>query len=198
MNWNSILENIVASSVADLIIGAFVVIVVTRFFEKLSYRRNSIGVLVLIDAEIQVNKHILEDMLNEMIPNFEKQMRRGEPNEVPLNQSTFDDAARFMRIPIDNLLFGAFQSSYSGLGNLENTALLERILNLYTVSYHYRIQTSFKMEQLNWLLLDQIKGRLKKEIVNSSEVCNEIKKEIKKLRKRKIFLEALKIWEIFK
>lgn len=197
MEWANILENALGNGISDLIIGAFVVVVVTRFFEKLSHRKDSIGVLTLIDAEIQVNKHILEDMLNEMIPSFKKQMRRGEPNEVPLDQSTFDDAARFMKIPADNLLFGAFQSSYSGLGNLENTSLLERILNLYTVSYHYRIQTSFKMKQLNWLLLDQIKGRLKKEIVNSNEVCNEMKKEIKKLRKRKIFFEALRVWETF-
>lgn len=198
MEWANILENALGNGISDLIIGALVVIVVTRFFEKLSHRRDSIGALILIGAEIQVNKHILEDVLNEMIPSFEGQIRRGEPNEIPLDQSTSEDAARFMRIPTDNLLFGAFQSSYSGLGNLENTLLLEKILNLYTVSYHYRIQTSFKMEQLNWLLLDQIKERLKKEIENSGNVSSEIRKEIKKLRKRKIFVEALKIWEIFK
>lgn len=196
IDWVSVLENAIGNGISDLIIGAFVVIVVTRFFEKLSYKKDSIGTLVLIDAEIKFNNHILENVLNELIPSFEKHMRRSKTDKLPLDQPEFENAAKFMRIPIDSLLSSAFTSSYSRLGNLENTQLLEKILNIYTVSYHYTIQTSFRMEQLDWSLLDQIKEMLKREITKSNGVAGEIRKEVEKLRKRRTLFEALRVWEI--
>ena len=126
-----------------------------------------------------------------MIPLFEEEMRRGKPNEISMGEKEFEDAARFMKIPIDKLLFAAFHSTYSGLGNLENKKLLEKILNLYTVSYHYRIQTSLGMGQLNWELLDEIKKRLGKEIDQSEKVLKEVRKEIKKLHEKNLLLEKL-------
>jgi len=126
-----------------------------------------------------------------MIPLFEEEMRRGKPNEISMGEKEFEDAARFMKIPIDKLLFAAFHSTYSGLGNLENKKLLEKILNLYTVSYHYRIQTSLGMGQLNWELLDEIKKRLGKEIDQSEKVLKEVRKEIKKLHEKNLLLETL-------
>lgn len=192
INWLNVLENFLSNSASTLLIGVFITVFITKFFEILSHIRNSIGALTLIEAEIQVNKHILEDMLNKMIPGFEKEMRRGQPNEIPISEDVFEDAARFIKIPADRLLFDAFHSTYLGLGNLENKQLLEKILNLYTISYHYRIQTSLSMEQLNWKLLDGIQSRLKKEISESKKVLKELRSEIKKLKKKNLLLETLK------
>jgi len=196
INWLNVLENFLGNFASDLLvgafIGAFITLFIAKFFEVLSHIRNSIGALILIEAEIQVNKHILEDILNGMIPLFEEEMRRGKPNEISIGEKEFENAARFMKIPIDKLLFDAFHSTYSGLGNLENKKLLVKILNLYTVSYHYRIQTSLGMEQLNWKLLDAIKSRLKKEISESEKVLKEVRSEIKKLKKKNLLLETLK------
>lgn len=192
MNWSNVFENALGNAISDLIIGIFIAIFVTKFLQKMTEIRESIGMLVLIEAEIQLNRKILQDMKEEMIPAFEQEMKRDKPDELPMDEKTFLDAAEFFKIPAEGLLQDAFQSHYSALGGLENTPLLEKILNFYTVGLHYRIKTSFRMGQLNWLLVDSIKSRLKTEIDNSTKIIREMHKELKILRNKNIYKETIK------
>ncbi len=181
MDISNIVENVFGNIIADITVGILITVFLTKYFESLSQKRNSIGALVLIEAEIQTNKHILENLLNNGLLGFEKEMRRGQKDEIPINQALFDDTAKFLRKTTDRLLFSAFYSVYIGLGNLENKKLLQEILNLYLVSYYYRIQTSFQMEQLNWELFDSIKNRIASEIDNSEKVSENIINEVRKI-----------------
>ncbi len=187
----NILENALGNAAADIMVGILITVFITRYFEKLAEKKKTIGALVIVESEIQVNTHILEDVLYELIPAFENAHKRGATDEIHVLPTEFEDAARFIRIPIDGLLYQSYRNEEETIGALQNHALAERIINLYTVEYHYKIQTSFKMEQLNWLLLDNIKTKLEEKIKLSKEIDNEIKNELIKQRARNTLFETL-------
>lgn len=193
INWENVFENFLGNIFSDIIVGLLITTFVTRFFDLLTQKKAVIGSLILIEAEIQVNKQMLEVLLEDGFVVLENQMKRGTKEEVPLKKADFDDIAQFFRIITDNLLFGAFHATYVGLGNLENKTLLEKILNIYTVKYHYTLKTAFQLEQLNWNMVDGIKKKLKTEIDNSTSLSKDINSEIKKLKKRNTFKETLGI-----
>lgn len=194
--WIQVKQNFLGNLFADLltgvIFGSVAVFYITKYFQTNSEIKSNIGALTLISAELQINQHMLHNMLNEMIPAFEKTYRKGDSQENDVNQDIFEDAAKFMKIPADAILSKAFNATYVGLGNLRNKKLLERILNLYIVEFHYRIQTSFRMEQLNWKLLDSIKDKLKKVIEDTNLIRKNINTEIKSLNKINIYFETAK------
>lgn len=203
MDWNSILENFVGKSLPEIFIAsllsAFITIFLTKFFENLKNRDDSIGTLILIESEIQVNKHILDNLLNAGLINFEKENRRGQLNEIHLDNKDFSNAAEFLQITSDAILFDSFRNSYNGIAKIKNQKLLEKILNLYTVEYHYRIQTSFRMRQLNWILVDEMKKKIGSLIEASDQISADITKEITDLRKVDLIFSTLKsVRDIFK
>jgi hypothetical protein len=96
MDWNNVLENFIANFLTEICIASFLTffisIFLTKFFENLKNRDDSIGALILIESEIQVNNHILENLLNAGLINFEKENRRGQYNEIKLGEKDFLDA----------------------------------------------------------------------------------------------------------
>jgi hypothetical protein len=202
INWNNILESAFGNFIADFVIvvffGSIITFIITKFFEMLAQKRQSIGALTLVNVEVQQNALMLKSILKNGIEAFEKEYKRGKSNEIPVDTAIFEDAAKFLRISTDNLLFDAFHATYVGLGNLENRKLLEKILNLYTASYHFNIKTGFQMEQLNWTIIDVMKSKIPEVIRNSKAISDEITDEIKKLEKQKIIVRAFKFWTMFK
>lgn len=188
--WSDVGSNFLGSFLVDVMLVTFITFFITKFFQVLSEIREGIGLLIVIDAEIQVNKKMLEDLLENGVKGFEREMRRGKQNAISIDDKTFSDAANYFTNISDHLLNAAFHSNYSALGSMKNKKLVEKILNLYTVSYHYKIQTGLRMRQLNWGLLDAIKKRLNEEINNSTETIADIDKEIAKLEKINLYKET--------
>lgn len=203
MDWSNVLENFIGNSLSELfaasILTIFVTLFLTKYFENLKRRDDSIGTLILIESEIQINSHILDNLLNVGLINFEKVNNRGQNNEISLNEKDFLDAAEFLQITSDAILYDSFRNSYNSIAKIKNQKLLEKILNLYTVEYHYRIQTSFRMRQLSWPLVDELKKKINSVILLSNQISEEIINEISCLRKEKLISTTLmSIKDIFK
>jgi hypothetical protein len=192
MNWWSVLENFLGNAIADLIIGGVVALFVASYIEKLSQNKNTIGALILIDGELQVNKYILEYTLNHGIIAFEKEFHRGERDEISASQSIFQDAAETLTIPINGLLNSAYNSMNSNIVLMQNEKLFGKIIHKYTVDFK-QIQIAFEMKQLDWFMIDQLKIRISREIENCNSLSKEIDIEIKKMKKENILLKALRI-----
>lgn len=123
------------NTVTNVIAGFTITLIVTRFVEKLTLKRNSIGALRIIKGEIFLNQHILNSILKDLIEEFEKIQGRTVTNNPTLPQNVWDGAAEVLEDQSKRLAYEAFNSSYSGIGNLSNTTLLEDLINLYTVIY---------------------------------------------------------------
>lgn len=186
INWINVSENAIGNGISDIIIGAFITFIVTKYFEILNSKNRTIGALTLIKCEIETNKHILEDLLHNGILGFEIEMKRGTQEEVPIPYKVFSDAAKFLRTTSDSLLNDAFKSYFIELGLLKNTKLAEKIINLYMVIYHYRFQTAMRMEQLNWPLIDLMKSKIPENIQFSNETLALIDAELKTQRSIKV------------
>lgn len=192
LSWKVITENAVGNVLSDVIFGLIITFFITTYFELLSKKRNSIGLLTIVKAEIILNKEILSNLLNHGIKAFEMDFRNRNIVDKDLEEKEFEEAMKFFQITTDSLSQNALNASFTGISSINNQKLLERIINLYFVSYHYRIQTSFRMGQLNWVLLDQIKNKLNDVITESMEIISLIDTEISDSLKESITKKTFK------
>lgn len=195
MDWLAVSENFIGSTGAGILVGILLYFGLTKFYEKLTEKRNSIGVLKIVSAELQFNKMVLEQTLTEGFESFETHMRRGRQDEISVSPADWEDMAKFLATHLESLIFSAFTTSFKELANLENEKLTEKIINYYYISLQYQTN-SIKLGQMNWVLLDEFKTRLKTEIKSSEQIINNIQDEIRLIKRpafKKLFKEIAKI-----
>lgn len=115
MIWISVIENALGNIIADIFIGSLVTVVVTKFFEILQQKRESIGSLTLVDIEIKVNTHRLKHILEKGVLEFEKNWNRGKPEELSIDEKSAQGFMANLSIISNRLLTGSFYASSASL-----------------------------------------------------------------------------------
>ncbi len=195
MNWQNIFENAVSNTIADVLVGLVAATIITLYFSRKSDLKGQIGALTIIDAEIQVNLQILESLLNDAITALEEYMGRNTHRDLIANSKDvnyLNDIAQTLQKPIDHLQFGAFNASFKDLSSLDNKELLEKVLNLYTVSFAYRLKLGLSIGGLSWPLIDEIKKAILRETKEAKQTRKIITSELSKLSGKSKFLEIMK------
>lgn len=180
--WLNVIENSIGNAISDVIIGTLIALYIPLFISRTSERRGQTATLSMLDVELQLIGFKLNDILSDLFPPFERQHKQDKGN---FDNSALQEFHGVLREAVLDLPEKSFSSLYPNIGRIDNTQVIEKILNFYNVTIESRLKHSVNIRAINSDMYWTYKRAIKETSSELAALRNAISDEMTCIRETK-------------